>query len=120
MQRIDNERYHYTEFLHDGGSVIFTRYPGTDVMTLSDLRVPTQKRRKGISKMLAAQGIPLAQEIGAKVIVAGITSRESVQVMRYVFGEDSVRISWLGEFGSPEEGTAGAGLFYEVPDPTES
>ncbi len=74
----------------------------TDEMryTIANFDVDSDKRRQGIGKHLLKASQEHARELGAKVIFSAIISRECLDAMTRVFGEESVLVAEVGEYAS--------------------
>ena len=78
-----------------------------------------ENRRQGIGRLLVETARDEAQRIGARIIWSVLTSREAVDLMTSVFGQDAVAIERLGEYQSAGRGFitgTSASLFYRMPE----
>jgi hypothetical protein len=117
MRRIDEKRYNYTEFQHEGGYVTLTYGALPFFLLLDKLYVPPDRRRSGVGSFLIAQSVPLATELGTDRIISAITSREAYAAMVKVFGDTAIDVTCLGDFdGAPD--TTKASLDYTIPPDT--
>ncbi len=84
---------------------------------IANIDVEEDFRRQGIGKLLLRRSVSLAEEVGAQLIYAAIVSRESLDMMTSVFGEEAVKIRQVGSYAphadNPEDKT-GAMLWYEL------
>lgn len=65
---------------------------------IDKISVDPDKRRKGIAGLLLRASQEHANEIGATVLTAAITSRACLSAMTREFGEDNIKIVTEGEF----------------------
>lgn len=65
-------------------------------------RVPADKGRQGIGRTLLRLALQVAAEQQAAKVTAYITSRECLENMRMVFGEESLEVMREGEYQTPE------------------
>lgn len=70
--------------------------------TIANFDVDVKARRRGIGKELLRASQTHARELGAKVVFAVIISRECLDAMRSVFGEESVFVAEEGGYDSGE------------------
>lgn len=92
------------------------------IFLIADIKVDRLSRRQGIGKQLLRQALGEAQKVQAKAVVASIVSRECLEAMQVVFGEESLTIDSIGPYlGSGDLPPAGdqktsAGLWYQLPN----
>lgn len=96
--------------------------PPTGYFYISDLEVrPVKARGHGVGKKLLEASKEEARRAGAKYMWAIIMSREALDAMTSVFGDESVRVDRVGEYADPTTGepvppekATHASLFYEL------
>lgn len=71
--------------------------------TIYSLDIDESFRCRGIGKGLLRAAWATAEELDARYITALITSRESLQAMRSVFGKENIRVREEGFFQSERE-----------------
>lgn len=85
----------------DHGQLLATYEPLIGMFSISRVDVEPDSRRRGIAKALLSTALHVAEECEAQEIFASITSRESINAITSVFGEDSVHVMNLGTY-APE------------------
>ena len=85
----------------DGGNIDAAYREIGELYTIANFDVLSDRRRRGVGKELLRASQAHARELGAKVIFAAIISRECLDAMNTVFGEESIRVSILGTY-APE------------------
>ena len=86
--------------------LLTTKYGGIDALynkdtkhyTIANFDVDRSARREGIGKNLLDTSKIHARELGAEIIKAAIISRECLDAMSAIFGEDSIIIDQKGEY----------------------
>lgn len=91
----------------------------TRYYTINDLDVERAYRRQGLGKLLAGLALEHARELKADIVMAGIISRECLDVMTDVFGADSVDVRNSGDYAPPGRDEnfdypTSAALFYDL------
>lgn len=74
---------------------------------IANFDVVANARRRGIGKELLRASKQHACELGARIIFAAIISRECLDAMQTVFGEENVYVGELGDY-APEGADTGA------------
>lgn len=99
-----------------GGKLRAILFPIEKCLALSDFFVDPEYRRRGIGKALVTQALRIAENEDAASVAAAIVSRECLDVMRSVFGEDALRVTLEGEYSPPGEDLYGtsASLDYRL------
>lgn len=103
----------------EAGAIDAVHHPSEMRYTIANFDVYLQRRR-GIGKELLRASRNHAKTLGAKVIFAAIISRECLDAMKAVFGEDAVHVSELGDYASEGEdysqNPTAAVLYVEIED----
>lgn len=60
------------------------------------------KRGLGFGRQLVTYALQEAIELGAERVTAKLVSREAVDTSRSVFGEEAVRVEFLGQYGQDQ------------------
>lgn len=86
---------------------------------IATLYVSSEARGQGIGKNLLRTSRSHAKDLGAKSIFAVIISRECIDAMEAVFGEEAIKVERRGEYIPPGQNKsdqqADAMLFYTIP-----
>lgn len=104
---VEQEFFHITTE-HGAIEVIYRENIGQYMIANFDVGKP----RQGIGKELLRASLRHAQELKASYMVAAIISRECLQSMMSIFGEEAVEVYEPGSYG--ESGTTSAALFYHL------
>lgn len=94
----------YVEIGNNGNFLIGSHDPDFNHFLIADIWVKPSMRENGIGKELVRMAQTEALRLGISKIVASIISRESLDVMISVFGENAVNIEQLGNYIKPREG----------------
>lgn len=91
----------FSEILHEHGSLVYSFDAQSGWMNLCMLSVDKDFRRAGIGTNILKYSKELAADLGAKVMIAAITSREAYDAVVGVFGEEPVTVTSLGDYMQP-------------------
>jgi|GEM_PF-3590601 len=80
------------------GAIEATFHPEWQSYMIANFDVHPDYRGQGIGKLLLRASLEHAQELGARHIIAGIISRECLDAMRRVFGDESISVAHVGEY----------------------
>ena len=120
---LDDEDLPVIEFSygHGIGEALAYISPQTSRLNIDTIKVHHRARNQGIGKAILRSIKNLAHETDIHIVTATIISRESIDSMTSVFGEDAVVIRKRGEYGFAESGEhlqaiqpASARLRYDV------
>jgi GNAT superfamily N-acetyltransferase len=89
------------------------------IYTVTNIDVEPEFRRRRIGTTLVETARDHARYIGADAIMAAIVSRECLDVMNRVFGEEHIEVYLLGKYAEEgvritEETATSAGLWYDL------
>lgn len=105
----------FHEFTVDHGSLNAVFDPRSGLFGISNVDVDGNFRRRGLGKAMIQEAYDFAQSIGAGCIYSAITSRECLDAMRSVFGDDVISVSREGTYGvEGEKDHRDAGAFLWV------
>lgn len=85
--------------------------------TLANIEVT--KQRESIGKFLMESGLQHARRLKASYVVGLIISRECLDAMTHVFGEENIQVNERGKYASEihsDKDTTSAMLYYEIED----
>lgn len=82
----------------EGGNIDATYRNTEQLYTIANFDVHHDHRRRGVGKELLRASQAHARELGAHVLFAAIISRECLDAMITVFGEESVRVGQIGTY----------------------
>lgn len=120
---LDDEDLPVIEFSYGHGIGEARAYisPQTSRLNIDTIKVHHRARNQGIGKAILRSIKNLAHETDIHIVTATIISRESIDSMTSVFGEDAVVIRKRGEYGFAKSGEhlqaiqpASARLRYDV------
>lgn len=123
---LDDEDLPVVHFKHSTGAGEAKTYiePQNNRLHIDSIKVNSRLRNQGIGKAILRSVKELAYETGVDIVTAQITSRESLDSMTSVFGEDSIHIRKRGDYGFVDTGEqlrpihpASAHLRYHPNDP---
>lgn len=91
-------RYPEIVFSHEYGHA--TTHFDTDAnsVRIDWIEVARTERRRGVGKTMLRAIDALAKELEVQTITATIISRESLEAMRHVFGDENLRVRQQGDF----------------------
>lgn len=87
------------------GSLDATFRPNVEWFCVANVDVERAHRRQGIAKLLLQVALEKARQDGAKLVYSAVTSRECLEAMKTVFGEEAISIEREGTYtpkGEPE------------------
>lgn len=73
--------------------------PEDESIELEDAEVDPDYRNRGILKEMLRHSVVVARELGVSAISGAIVSREALDAVRAVFGEEHVTVTREGEYG---------------------
>ena len=73
------------------------------LFTITNIDVLPEHRRQGIGKVILENMKAHARELGAVTIMSAILSRECLDAMVSVFGDEYINVAEEGTYHSPEE-----------------
>lgn len=88
---------------HPHGYVSFLLERETGLVEIDDGWVDPDFTRRGIMKNMLRYTTQVAHEIGGRVLSASIVSREGLDAMRSVFGEEHITVNREGNYGDPPD-----------------
>lgn len=96
------------------GTMLVSYDVGRRTLDLVDLNVEHLYRRQNIGKELLSYGRYVAEQVGARAVIAAIVSREAYEAARTVFGDESLHVDKLSNFLEPEDGSEPGRRFSSV------
>jgi GNAT superfamily N-acetyltransferase len=90
------------EIVHEHGSAIVSYDIKSKRFLINTLDVEAGYRRQGIGKNMLAYSKDIATKMGAQIVSALIISRESLDAMTAVFGEEAIDIESAGRYELPD------------------
>lgn len=89
--------------------------PNTRWFGIANFDVEKEHRRRGIGKTLLREALNFANDLDARLIHAAIISREYLDAMTQVFGEETINVAELGGYEDdpqPNKSTRASLLYY--------
>ena len=96
------------------GTCIANLYRDSNIYTIGYFLVNNGWLRQGYGKELLHRAADHAASLGATAIDASIVSRESLDTMKSVFGEEFIDIESVGPYGDKKQKYTRAQLLYPL------
>lgn len=93
----------FFELSTEHGYLDATLHAITGWFGIAGISVEVDYRGRGIAKTLLRQALYVAETQDARLIYAAAISRESIDAMRSVFGDEAVQIDEIGTYTPPGE-----------------
>lgn len=93
----------FFELSTEHGSLDATLHAITGWFGIANVVVDVDYRGRGIAKSLLRQALSVAEAHDARLIYASVISRESIDAMRSVFGDEAVQVDEMGTYTPSDE-----------------